>query len=166
MKSFVALFLILFLTSCDDGDLKLESFNFDTAAVQKCATKNFLFKINSNEILILNIPETSFGNTVTTIANPVLVPIGGSNSIVYRKYNGPTTNGLICNDLPPSSPVVSQEWFATGGEVQIITTAVESSPNVISGYTHNIVFLNVNFYNPNNSFSFQSYNFGNYETTL
>lgn len=166
MKVVAALIFLLIFNSCDDGDLKLESFNFDAATIQKCPTKTFLYKINSNEMLVLNIPENSFENTVTAVNEPRIIQIGGANSITYRKYNANATTNVLCNDLPPASPVVLEEWQATGGQVQVITTSVINAQSVIIGYQHNIVFLNVNFYNPANSFSFQSYNFGTYDTGL
>ena len=65
------------------------------------------------------------------------------------------------------SPVVEKEWNASGGTIEIITDALYDVDGItINGYTHNIKFKNVNFSNPDNSFSFTEYIFGNYETDL
>ena len=54
MKKLIVLVASVFmLQACDDGDITLESFNFDTVAVQNCSDNNLVFKINDNELLLL-----------------------------------------------------------------------------------------------------------------
>jgi hypothetical protein len=117
---------ILLLQACDDGDITLESFDFETATVQSCPSNNLVFKINENELLLLNIPTSSFVNEETPDGSPRIVAVNSTNKIIYRIY----------------------------------------SDNLNTGYTHNIRFVNVNFSNTENSFSFTSYNFGNHRTSL
>ena len=168
MKKIIVLLASVFmLQACDDGDITLESFNFDTVTVQNCTTNNLVYKINRNELLLISIPETNFPNEVTVVGSPRIVNVNAENRIVYRLYSANVTSATICSVLPPASPVVQKEWNATGGTIEIITNAIYAADGItITGYTHNIKFLNVNFSNPENSFSFTEYIFGNYVTAL
>jgi hypothetical protein len=168
MKKLIVLVASVFmLQACDDGDITLESFNFDEVAIQECGDNNLIFKINNDELLLINIPEASFANEETPDGSPRIVTVNSTNQIIYRIYSGEVESNSICATIPPATPVVEQEWNATGGTIEIITDALYASDGVtITGYTHNIKFVNVNFSGSSNSFSFTEYNFGNYETDL
>lgn len=164
-KLFVLAASVFMLQACDDGDITLESFNFDTVNIQECTNNNLIFKINGDEMLLINIPEASFANEETPDGSPRIINVSSSNQIIYRIYSGTVTDNSICDLIPPASPVVKNEWNATGGTIEIITDILYAADGItITGYTHNIKFKNVNFSNPDNSFSFTEYDFGNYET--
>ncbi len=168
MKKLIVLVASIFvLQACDDGDITLESFNFDTVSIQECPDNNLIFKINGDEMLLINIPEASFTNEETPDGNPRTVNINSTNQIIYRIYSGTVTSSNICTTIPSATPIVKNEWNATGGTIEIITDALYASDGItITGYNHNIKFVNVNFSGSSNSFSFTEYNFGNYETDL
>ncbi|WP_333809567.1 hypothetical protein [Flavobacterium sp.] len=166
-KLFVLVASVFMLQACDDGDITLESFNFDTVGIQKCTNNNLIFKINGDELLLLNIPAASFANEETPDGSPRVVNVNASNQIIYRIYSGNINSNSICSTIPPASPTVQNEWNATGGTIEIVTDALYAIDGVtITGYTHNIKFKNVNFSGSSNSFSFIEYTFGNYETSL
>lgn len=166
-KLFVLVASVFMLQACDDGDITLESFNFDTVGIQKCTNNNLIFKINGDELLLLNIPAASFANEETPDGSPRVVNVNASNQIIYRIYSGNINSNSICSTIPPASPTVQNEWNATGGTIEIVTDALYALDGVtITGYTHNIKFKNVNFSGSSNSFSFIEYTFGNYETSL
>lgn len=171
-KLFGLLFCVMLLTRCDDGDLVLQSFNFSNAAIQKCSNKQVLFKINGAELLLVDIPSSNFPNEITPPDQPRIVTISGTNKILYRKYSGTASNNTICADIPPASPSVTSEWSAAaGGKIQIITTEkttldpVTNLP-VLTGYNHQIKFINVQFVGSNDSFVFEEYLFGTYTVNL
>ncbi|MFN7045033.1 MAG: hypothetical protein ACK4M1_07525 [Flavobacterium sp.] len=168
MKKLIVLVASVFmLQACDDGDITLESFNFDGVAIQECGDNNLIFKINNDELLLINIPEASFANEETPDGSPRIVTVSATNQIIYRIYSGTVTSNNICATIPPATPVVQDEWNATGGTIEIITDALYDTDGItIIGYTHNIKFVNVNFSGTSNSFSFTEYTFGNYETDL
>jgi hypothetical protein len=167
MKKVFALLTCMLLFSCDDGDLKLESFVFENVTVQKCADNNLIFKIKNDELLLINTPETSFANEVTPDGTPREVAIGSTSQIIYRKYSENLTAATICSTIAPASPVVTKEWNASGGKILIETNERFAADGItLIGYTHNIVFQNVSFTNPENSFSFETYIFEDYETGL
>ena len=168
MKKLVILVASIFLLqACDDGDIALESFNFDNVLIQNCTSNNLVFKIKNNELLLLNIPTSSFVNEETPDGSPRVIPVNSTNKIIYRIYSDNISSNNICSILPPANPVVSNEWNASGGTIEIITDKLFAADGItVTGYTHNIRFVNVNFSNAENSFSFTSYIFGNYKTNL
>jgi len=171
-KLFGLLVCALLLSSCDDGNIVLQSFNFGTATIQKCSDKEVLFKINGEELLLVDIPATYFPNEVTPDGSPRIVTISSANRILYRKYNGTVSNSVICSDVPPASPTVLNEWTAAnGGTIQIITTEKTTTDSVtgnvtITGYNHQIKFINIQFVGSDDSFVFDEYLFGTYTTSL
>lgn len=173
MKKLFGLLVCAFLlSSCDDGDMVLESFNFDTVAIQKCSDKEVLFKTNKEELLLVDISASNFPNEETIPGEPRIVPISSTNKVLYRKYNGTVGSSVICSEIPPASPTVSKEWVAaTGGTIQIISTKKTTidpvtSEVIVTGYNHQIKFVNIQFTNPENTFVFEEYLFGTYTTTL
>lgn len=167
MKKIFALLLTVIMFSCDDGDITLQSFNFESQTIQKCSDNNLIFKIKNDELLLIDIPESSFVNTVTPVGSPREITVNSTNKIIYRKYSGNLSSSTICSLIPPASPVVNKEWNATGGKILIETNQVFDTDGVtLIGYTHNITFENVSFSNPDNTFSFTTYVFGDYETDL
>lgn len=171
-KVFGILLGVLLLTACDDGDLVLESFNFSNASIQKCSDKTVLFKTSGDELLLLDIPASNFPNEVTPDNQPRIVTISGTNKVLYRKYSGNVSSSAICSVIPPASPGVVSEWNATsGGTIQIVTTektTIDPVTNlpVLTGYNHQIKFLNIQFVSTDNTFVYEEYLFGTYTTSL
>lgn len=171
-KVFGLLLGVFLLTGCDDGDLVLESFNFNNAPIQKCSDKTLLFKTSGEELLLLDIPASNFPNEVTPVDEPRIVTISGSNKVLYRKYSGNVSNTSICSVIPPASPTVLSEWTASGGgTIQIVTTEKTTidpvtNESVLTGYNHQIKFLNIQFVSTDNIFVYEEYLFGTYTTNL
>jgi len=175
MKKIFVIFVLLFsLNSCDDGDFNIESFDFTDATTNSCnsgETGFFIYKINDNESLILQIPETSFVNTITPTDQPRIININNTNKVIYRLYTGSLTSSVICTTIPPATPTVSNEWNALSGNIEISTFVnkqVDETTNAseITGYTHTIVFRNVNFDTGNgNQQLFTELVFGDYVTS-
>ncbi len=171
MKRIVGLLvLLLLLNGCDDGNLVLETINFEDAITQSCSTNNILYKLKEKEALLLEIPTSSFTNEPTEIGTPTEITIGGSNRLVYRFYNGTVAANNICETIPPATPSVTNQWTAAGGTIQIITTAIKTTNTTdnstrISGYNHNIVFKNITFTKANGTQVYETFPFGDYVTT-
>jgi hypothetical protein len=58
---------------------------------------NLIFKINSDEMLLINIPEASFANAETPDGSPRIVSVSSTNQIIYRIYSATVTSTSICN---------------------------------------------------------------------
>lgn len=173
MKRFFGLFLlVLLLNGCDDGNLILETIDFDDAITQSCSENNILYRLNEKEALLLEIPKTIFQNEPTLANEPIEIAIGGSNRVFYRFYNGNVVSSTICETIPPATPNVVDQWTTEGGTIQIYTTAIKTTnattnATKITGYNHNIVFKDVTFLKKNgDKQGYESFTFGNFTSTV
>lgn len=171
MKKFLGLLVfILVLNGCNDGDMKIETINFEDVQAASCGET--IYKLNGNEALYLKIPESqnAFINDITPAGAPRTILIGGQVSVTYRAYNGPVTMANICSTPGPITPVATQEWIATSGTIEIATIAVYSSPDATTGavkilkYIHNITFKNIVFAKPSGTQVYETFPFGEYST--
>jgi len=182
MKKYLllTLCLIAITTSCDDGDFEVQSFDFNTSTTQICnaATNNFfIYRISNNEVLIVKFPESALANPTTPETSPrqlPLIDIVGNTEVIYRLYDNSLSTQSICSAIPPTSPNLVDEWVATSGKIRIITTVNKSvasgnstGANQISGYTHDIDFVDINFLKLNGTEQFYDVlPFGNYATSV
>lgn len=170
MKKIFFSFLIVFtLFSCDDGDITLHSLDFSSQSVQECSDKFIIYKMKNNELILIQLPESTFETAFTneiTGDTPRTVTISSTNIVLYRIYSDDVSSSTICSDLPPATPTVINEWEANGGTIQIETNEILNTDSEVTGYTHNITLLNVNFSGSGDSFSFESYIFGDYKTDI
>lgn len=171
MKRVVSLLVfVLLLNGCDDGNLTLETINFEDVATQSCSTNSIIYKLKEREALLLEIPKTTFVNEPTVVGIPTVVEIDKTNRVVYRFYNGTVAVDNICNTIPPALPNVTDQWTATSGKIQIITTTITAPGSIagstkITGYNHNIAFSNITFEKTNGTQVYQDFPFGNYITS-
>ncbi len=171
MKKVVSLLVfVLLLNSCDDGNLILETINFEDAQTQSCSTNDIIYKLKDKEALLLEIPKTTFVNEPTDPDAPTLIDIDNStNRVIYRGYNGTVASDNICNTIPPALPTVTDQWTATSGKIQIITTTITEAGSItgstkITGYNHNITFKNITFAKNSGNQVYDSFPFGDYIT--
>lgn len=171
MKRFlVVLVCVLALNSCDDGDLTIENIDLDTAVTKSCSDNNVIYKLNKQEALLLEIPNTLFTNEPTEDGNPTLIDINNTTiRVVYRFYDGLVTSDNICNTIPPPTPIVTNQWTTNSGKIQITTTAIKTinaldNSTRISGYNHNIAFKNITFIKSNGTQVYETFPFGDYVT--
>lgn len=169
MKRFLGiLFLIVMISSCDDGDLFLENINFDKATVAKCSKNDIIYKLNEKEALLLELPGVVFPSETKTQE----ITIGGSIRVVYRFFNGTVNTDNICETIPPATPIVVDQWTANaGGKIVITSTPTKSTDAAtnstkITGYNHNIVLKNITFQKTNGTQVYDEFIFGDYKTTV
>ena len=119
---------LLLLVSCNDGDLQIETIDFDVSDLQYCGTATIIttiyFKINKDETLILNLQSGIIKNQVSDGVLVSAVP--GQSQITYRIFNDNVTTNYFCDAIPPITPVVLQEIKGEGGEVQVTTTTKDN----------------------------------------
>ena len=175
MKRILSLLIfVLFLNGCDDGNLKMEDISFENVTTtQSCSTNNLIYKLKDKEALLLEIPQTTFANEPTDPDNPISKDIDNSNfRVVYRFYNGTVSSDNICNTIPPAKPYVTDQWTASAGKIEIITTAIKTTNATdnstrITGYNHNIAFKNITFDKGDGSdIKYATFPFGDYKTTI
>lgn len=160
MKKYASLLLFaLLLNGCDDGDLTVDSVDFENITPQTCdpTTNTLIYKLKPQEALLLQLPPGSIINDPTLDGAPLIYNIdnngNGSYRYLYRAYDGAVATANICNLIPPKTPNVTQEWLAIAGVIEITTLQVEDTDETtgsskVTGYNHNINFKNVTFLKP------------------
>lgn len=160
-------FIILF-SSCDDGNLVQEDIDFADVQTKVCTLNNIVYKLKEQEALLLEIPTSIFVNEPTG-NTPITIGIGTtSNRVVYNFYNGTVSTDNICETIPPATPYITDQWIATDGTIQIVTTSIKKTysdnSTRITGYNHNIILKNVTFAKKNGTQVYETFPFGDYVT--
>lgn len=167
--------LLALFNACDDGNLTQEDISFEDVATQSCSnsggSNKLIYKIKEKEALIIEIPTATFTTEPTPVNEPIELNIGTTNNrVVYRFYNGNVAAANICETIAPATPVITEQWTATSGTMQIVTTAIKTTNATtnatrITGYNHNITLKNVTFEKPNGTQVYETFPFGDYTTT-
>lgn len=171
-KIFQLLILMVFLNGCDDGNVSVETINFDGITANSCG--DIIYKLKDEESLFMNIPssQNAFANDETVSGIPNKIQIGGDVSVKYRFYDGKVSSDNICITAGPITPVAIVEWVASSGTIEITTTARYSNPDAVTGqrkivkYNHYIVFKNIVFAKPDGTaIKYETFVFGDYLTS-
>lgn len=118
--------------SCDDGDVIVSTFDFNSETPLHLCGENVtkvIYSINTepNESLSFNFEDEDFDGTFDSIQNPAprTILLDDVNKLLYRSYTG-AINGsdYFCNEIPPSSPKVVDEYTSTSGGSVVLTTTV------------------------------------------
>ena len=131
MKKYLLFALVLALFSCDDGDLQIETVDFDSIeTVQSCETVvvnavNVLFKINGDEALILELPSNLLKNEITT--TDIVSKVPSEAKLTYRIFSDNVSDDYFCNAVPVLTPTVIEDIPAQNGQVFITTTSGEEN---------------------------------------
>ena len=169
-RALILLVLIAFLNGCDDGNLTLETIDFENVSTESCSTNDILYKLKENEALLFEIPKSTFVNEPNTPGSPTTIDIDNSTyRVIYRFYDGKVVQDNICNTIPPALPYITDQWTATSGKIEINTTTIKSTNTTenstrITGYNHNITFKNITFAKTNGTQVYETFPFGDYTT--
>ncbi|SHG18391.1 hypothetical protein [Flavobacterium defluvii] len=182
MKKYASLLLLaLFLNGCDDGDLTVDTIDFDSVTPVSCTTfdetststdPTIIYKLKSQEALILQLPKSEgLVNDPGEVEYDIDSDGNGQYRVLYRAYNGTVAKDNICGTIPPSTPNVTEEWIGTDGKIRIVTAQVTTDPDEngatrIKAYNHTIAFENITFMKPSGPQVQELFEFGTYQTTV
>ena len=131
MKKYVSLvFAALLLSSCNDGEIIVTDFNFEDPQLNWCGDtqSQVLYKLNNtgvNEAIALRF-ELDTPNEQFFLKEEGQLEISlneTTNQVIYRVFDGEVQKSYFCNEIPPVSPKVTEEYRSTtGGEVVITST--------------------------------------------
>lgn len=126
MKKFLFYGFLMLFISCDDGDLQIETLDFDSVTIQNCDAitvdiANVLFKLNATEALILELPAGSIKNEVSEGVKEYSVGSSGPTKVSYRTFSDTVSNNYFCSNIPLTTPNVVEEIIAQGGSLFITT---------------------------------------------
>ncbi|MEE9349742.1 MAG: hypothetical protein V3U80_06815 [Flavobacteriaceae bacterium] len=126
------IFLIFFLTiliSCNDGDFDTPSFTFGTD-INDCG-ELILFNIDDNEALILNLSQNNSNNEFYTTAQ-VNEVYSLENAISYRVFNNSVNSSYFCQNIPPATPSIVEQWNGSGNLLVNNSTIYDDNDGVSS----------------------------------
>lgn len=130
----VVLFALLLFTACDDGDIIVTDFDFDSdSSLKMCKSgkNNVLYIVNRDpdEAIVFNFEDEDFDGTHTEDTESVIwtISLGGKNALIYRAFDAPVDGGkYFCTGIPPTEPKVITEFQnIEGGRIELISTLIE-----------------------------------------
>jgi hypothetical protein len=146
VKKAILFLMISGLAACSDGELQIETIDFDEETLQFCGTATtsteLLFKISETEVLILQLQSGLLENETST--DTIISSIPGESQLIYRALNDNASTAYFCDPIPPATPTVIEEIPAEAGNVRIFTT---QSANDTTSYEHDIRLAGVSFVN-------------------
>lgn len=164
----MATILLLAFTSCDDGDITFNDFDFSGSNdVKHCNDSNLYYIVNGTEVMILELSPSVLYNIESE--EPVEVPLGnGANTITYRNYSGEVSdsnnNPIICGgNTSANDPVIIEEWTGEG-TISIETDKVTNEDGKLTNYNHTITLNQITFTNGESTIIVNDNLFGSYET--
>jgi len=145
MKNLFVLCVLSLLVSCNDGDLQIETIDFDSVAISTCestvtTSSTIFFKINSKEALILELQSGVLKNEVSDGIITSLVP--SQSILTYRVFSDNVTSNYFCDAIPTTTPSVLEEIEAEDGEVLITTILSEGTTDT---FEHTIQLSGITF---------------------
>lgn len=129
MKKISLILLFIIALSCDDGNFDIPTFDFSTAEIDNCGDI-VLYKINENETLIIELTEDNTDNSffIEIKDNTYSLSENGSNTIIYRVLENNPSSDYFCQNIPPTTPTVLNEWLGSG--TLLVKTILESEDDV------------------------------------
>ena len=131
-KLVVLIGLMGIISGCDDGDVIVSTFDFDSETqLRLCGESDVkvVYGINNDpsESLSFNFEDEDFDGTFDSLLNPDArsIDLDDVNKLIYRSYDG-EVNGAdyFCTEIPSSSPKVIDEFMSTSGGSVVLTTTV------------------------------------------
>jgi len=149
MRILFAFAILMLIISCNDGDIQIETIDFDSASLEFCDTETttgstVFFKLNTSEALILELQSGVLKNEASE--GTIISTVPGQSKITYRTFSDNIAKSYFCDEIPPTTPNVVEEILAEGGEVFITTT---QNATDTTQYDHNIEFSGISLVRSN-----------------
>ena len=147
MNRVFLIFILCFFNSCDDGDLIIETIDFNDISISFCESattvnSTLFFKIKTTEALVLELQSGLLKNEVS--ADTIVSTVPGQSQLIYRTFSDNVSSNYFCDAVPPIIPTVSDEFEAESGEVLITTVQSENDSTI---FEHKIELSGISFVN-------------------
>jgi len=146
VKNLLLFLICISVASCSDGELQIETIDFDDVALDFCGTPTtdtqLLFKLKDSETLILDLQSGLLRNEVS--GDTLESPIPAQSKLIYRILSEDVDDSYFCDAIPPVVPSVVEEIPAEQGTVFVFTS---QNANDTTLFEHRIWFRDVTFVN-------------------
>lgn len=129
MRQIFIFFIVLITLSCDDGNVDIPEFDFSSVSIDNCGDL-VLFKINGNEALIIELNESNTDNIFFLTEWSERQISLASDAITYRTFDSEPTSNYFCQDIPPTTPKITNEWIGSGTLVLDTEITLDDKDNV------------------------------------
>lgn len=138
MKKFFSIFIIfLGLSSCDNGDIIVTTFDLENSQLKLCGLgdQKVLYVINNEgvyESMSLQLTSRQLDENQLLLSRntnqPIEIELTGDNKMIYRLYDGEIPSDYFCKAVPSKDPGVVDEYITTEGTVVISTSFNDIGP--------------------------------------
>ena len=123
VKYFLNLLLgLTIFASCDDGDVAIQSFDFEDQALSFCDTdQSILFYVrnSSGTEAVLADLTINFNNLLN--AGILSYDLSGNtNNVAYRIFDASAGPEYFCSAIPPTNPNVVEQYTAVSGRAELL----------------------------------------------
>ena len=125
-KIFVLLSLTVAALSCDDGDIIVTSFDFENATLEFCGGPGdyVFYKINNDAAESIAL-QLSTNSELFLVSDTITITLDGTaNRVIYRTYTDAVTSSYFCDNIPPTTPAVVNDYLGASGVVTLRVTTV------------------------------------------
>ncbi len=119
------LFLLLGLisiTACDDGDVAVQSFDFDNQPLSYCdSDQSILFYVRNSSGTEAVLADLTINLNNLLSAGILSYDLeGGSNEVAYRIFDASAGPEYFCSAIPPTTPNVVEQYTAVSGRAELL----------------------------------------------
>ena len=126
-KLSIKYYLLLLLTiavlgACDDGDVAVQSFDFEDQSLAYCDNdQSILFYVRNS-----SGTEAVLADLTVNLANLLSAGVlnyelaGNTNNVAYRIFNASAGPEYFCSAIPPTNPAVVDELTAISGRAEML----------------------------------------------
>lgn len=130
-RIFILVGFFIFLISCNDGEVIVKNFNFDSVPLKTCGEiGNYVFYKENTESLESLSLQLRVEDSIYNEPGLKVYPLSTNTFVNYRRYDGPLGDRYFCSSVPPATPKVLEEYKAVSGSAEIIITFeyIDDSP--------------------------------------
>lgn len=172
---FLPIFFLFLLTSCDDGDVIVTTFDFDDISLQYCQTSNayVFYKINNTNLESLSFVFQTQNDSILTTESTILASLEVAGNVVnYRTYNAEVPPSFFCSNVPPSNPRIIRDYVSVQGQASLFTRIVDTTlvgvgneQDTLYVYKTSIEFSNIRMVSDNETITQETLILGSLEVT-
>ncbi|GGD92815.1 hypothetical protein [Planktosalinus lacus] len=126
---FLALILVLAVSSCDDGDIIVTTFDFEAIELDYCEViEGYVFyKINNTNLETLSFKLTAQDSILYQEDTLIFTIDGTTNAVNYRTYQNEIPASYFCSSVPPITPEVDRDYVSNQGSATLRTQITDTT---------------------------------------
>jgi len=109
-------------SSCDDGDVAVQSFDFEDQSLSYCDNdQSILFYVRNSSGTEAMLADLTVNLTNLISAGVLSYELAGNtNKVAYRIFDASADPDYFCSAIPPTRPMVIDELIATSGRAEML----------------------------------------------